>query len=166
MGAPAGLGTPWCGCGAGRVTAARPRAWPTEENPTPDELKPEPRADFAADFRDGEAMAREWIAGGGDLPDLLHIVRDMPRRDELGGLEAGFLSTIDAAIRGDRLDAAIQDGWCRIVADDHCRVSACPRWDYILTVAGESSNSRWRRDRNGWATETMRGGEARSFRET
>jgi hypothetical protein len=29
----------------------------------PDELKPEPRADFTADFRDGEGMAREWIAG-------------------------------------------------------------------------------------------------------
>jgi hypothetical protein len=72
----------------------------------PDELKPEPRADFAADFREGEAMAREWIAGRGDLPDLLHVVRDMPRGDELGGLEAGFLSTIDAAVRGDRLDAA------------------------------------------------------------
>jgi hypothetical protein len=40
-----------------------------------------------------------------------------------------------------------------------------PDGDYILTVAGESSNSRWRRDRNGWATETMRGGEARSFRD-
>jgi hypothetical protein len=50
-------------------------------------------------------MAREWIAGRGDLPDLLHIVRDMPRGGELGGLEAGFLSTIDAAIRGDRLGA-------------------------------------------------------------
>jgi hypothetical protein len=46
----------------------------------PDELKPEPRADFAADFRDGEVMAREWIAGRGDLPDLLHIVRDETRR--------------------------------------------------------------------------------------
>ena len=68
----------------------------------PDELKPEPRADFAADFRDGEAMAREWIAGRGDLPDLLHMVRDMPRGGELGGLKAGFLSTIDAAVRGDR----------------------------------------------------------------
>jgi hypothetical protein len=72
----------------------------------PDELKPEPRADFAADFREGEGMAREWIAGRGDLPDLLHIVRDMPRGGELGDLEAGFLSTIDAAVRGDRLDAA------------------------------------------------------------
>jgi hypothetical protein len=72
----------------------------------PDDLKPEPRADFAADFRDGEAMARDWIAGRGDLPDLLHIVRDMPRGGELGGLEAGFLSTIDAAVRGDRLGAA------------------------------------------------------------
>jgi hypothetical protein len=71
-----------------------------------DELKPEPQADFAADFRDGEAMARGWIAGRGDLPDLLHIVRDMPRGGELGGLEAGFLSTIDAAIRGDPLGAA------------------------------------------------------------
>jgi hypothetical protein len=29
----------------------------------------------------------------------------MPRGGELGGLEAGFLSTIDAAIRGDRLGA-------------------------------------------------------------
>ena len=78
----------------------------TEENRVPDELKPEPRDDFAADFRDGEVMAREWIAGRGDLPDLLHIVRDMPRGGELGGLEAGFLSTIDAAVRGDRLGAA------------------------------------------------------------
>ena len=42
----------------------------------------------------------------GDLPDLLHIVRDMPRGGELGGLEAGFLSTIDASVRGDRLGAA------------------------------------------------------------
>jgi hypothetical protein len=33
----------------------------------PNELKPEPGADFAADFRDGETMAREWIAGRGDL---------------------------------------------------------------------------------------------------
>jgi hypothetical protein len=72
----------------------------------PDELKPEPGADFAADFRDGEAIAREWIAGRGALPDLLHVVRDMPRGGELGGLEAGFLSTIDAAVRGDRLGAA------------------------------------------------------------
>jgi hypothetical protein len=78
----------------------------TEENRMPDELRPEPRDDFAADFRDGEAMAREWIAGRGDLPDLLHIVRDMPRGGELGGLEAGFVSTIDAAVRGDRLGAA------------------------------------------------------------
>jgi hypothetical protein len=70
------------------------------------------------------------------LPDLLHIVRDMPRGDELGGLEAGFLSTIDAAIRGDRLKAAIQDGWCRIVADDHCRVSACPRWGLLFDCCG------------------------------
>ena len=77
-----------------------------EENRMPDELKPEPRADFAADFRDGEGMAREWIAGRGDLPDLLHIVRDMPRGGELGGLEAGFLSTIDAAVRGDPLGLA------------------------------------------------------------
>jgi hypothetical protein len=68
------------------------------------DLKPE--TDFAADFREGEAMAREWIAGRGDLPALLHIVRDMPRGGELGGLEAGFLSTVDATIRGDRLDAA------------------------------------------------------------
>jgi hypothetical protein len=66
----------------------------------PDQLKPEPAADFTADFRDGEAMAREWIAGRGDLPGLLLIVRDMPRRGEMGGLEAGFLSTIDAAVRG------------------------------------------------------------------
>jgi hypothetical protein len=72
----------------------------------PDELKPEPGNDFAADFREGEAMAGEWIDGRGDLPDLLHIVRDMPGGGELGGLEAGFLSTIDAAVRGDRLDAA------------------------------------------------------------
>jgi hypothetical protein len=72
----------------------------------PDELRPEPRADFAVDFREGEGMAREWIAGRGDLPDLLHIVRDMPRGGELGGLEAGFLSTINAAVRGERPGAA------------------------------------------------------------
>ena len=72
----------------------------------PDELKTDPRPDFAADFRDGAAMAREWIEGRGDLPDLLHIVRDMPRGGEMGGLEAGFLSTVDAGIRGDRLGAA------------------------------------------------------------
>jgi hypothetical protein len=72
----------------------------------PDELKPKPRADFTADFREGEAMALEWIAGRGALPDLLHVVRDMPRGGEMGGLEAGFLSTIDAAVRGDRLVAA------------------------------------------------------------
>lgn len=67
----------------------------------------EPEADqFSADFRDGAAMAGEWIAGRGSLPELLHIVRDMPRGAELGGLEAGFLSTIDAAVRGDRLGAA------------------------------------------------------------
>jgi hypothetical protein len=71
----------------------------------PGELKPEARADFPADFREGEGMAREWIAGRGDLPDLLHVVRDMPRGIELGGLEAGFLSTIDAAVRGDRAAA-------------------------------------------------------------
>ena len=46
----------------------------------PNELKPELGADFASDFRDGEAMVREWIAGRGNLPDLLHIVRDMPPR--------------------------------------------------------------------------------------
>ncbi len=68
----------------------------------PDELKPEPGADFVADFRDGEALAREWMAGRGDLSDLLHIVRDMPRGRDMGGREAGFLSTIDAAVRGDR----------------------------------------------------------------
>jgi hypothetical protein len=50
-------------------------------------------------------MAREWIAGRGDLPDLLHIVRTMPPREEMWGLEAGFLSTIDAAVRGDRVGA-------------------------------------------------------------
>jgi hypothetical protein len=72
----------------------------------PDELRTEPRADFAADFREGEAMAREWIAGRGDLPDLLHVVRDMPRRGGMGGLEAGFLSTLDAAVRGERLGGA------------------------------------------------------------
>jgi hypothetical protein len=74
----------------------------TEEKRMPDELKPEASADFVADFREGEAMAREWIAGRGDLPDLLHVVRDMPRGGAMGGLEAGFLSTIDAAVRGDR----------------------------------------------------------------
>jgi hypothetical protein len=63
-----------------------------------DELKPEPRDEFTVDFREGEAMAKEWIAGRGDLPDLLHIVRDMP--SDLGGLEAGFLNTVDVAARG------------------------------------------------------------------
>jgi hypothetical protein len=65
-----------------------------------------PEADpFAADFRDGAKMAQEWIEGKGDLPDLVHIVRDMPR-GELGGLEAGFLASIDAAVRGARLGVA------------------------------------------------------------
>jgi hypothetical protein len=59
-----------------------------------DQLNP----DFAADFREGEAMARDWIAGKGALPDLMSIVKDMPR--DLAGLEAGFLSTVDAAARG------------------------------------------------------------------
>jgi hypothetical protein len=75
----------------------------TEEKLMPDEPKLEPGAgSFAADFRDGEAMAREWIEGRGDLPGLLHIVRDMPRGSDMGGLEAGFLSTLDAVVRGDR----------------------------------------------------------------
>ena len=73
------------------------------------DLKPELETNFAADFRDGEAMAREWIAGRGDLPGLLHIVRDMPRRDEMGGLEAGFLSAIDAASRGDQRGTGAPD---------------------------------------------------------
>jgi hypothetical protein len=60
------------------------RAWPPEENRMPNELKPELGADFASDFRDGEAMVREWIAGRGNLPDLLHIVRDMPPRRRSG----------------------------------------------------------------------------------
>jgi hypothetical protein len=70
-----------------------------------DQLKPELETDFVAAFREGEAMAREWIAGRGDLPDLLHIVRTMPPREEMWGMEAGFLSTIDAAVRGDRVGA-------------------------------------------------------------
>ncbi len=45
-------------------------------------------------------------SGRGALPDLLHIVRDMPRGGAMTGLEAVFLSTIDAAVRGDRLGAA------------------------------------------------------------
>ena len=40
MGAPAGSGTPRCGCGAGRVTAARPRAWTRRPRPTPRPLPP------------------------------------------------------------------------------------------------------------------------------
>jgi hypothetical protein len=81
----------------------------TEEKSVSDELKPE--ADrFAADFRDGEAMAREWIVGKGDLPGLLHIIRDMPRGADMGGLEAGFLSAIDAVARGaGRGDAGAPD---------------------------------------------------------
>ena len=35
-----------------------------------------------------------------------------------------------------------------------------PDRNYTLTVAGESSTSRWRRDRNGWATERRPGGAA------
>ncbi len=65
-----------------------------------DQEKPGLDSLFAARFREGEAMAREWIAGRGELPDLLHIARDMPRGGDMGGLEAGFLSTIDAAVRG------------------------------------------------------------------
>jgi hypothetical protein len=72
-----------------------------------DVMSNEAEADqFAVDYRDGEARAREWIAGRGGLPDLLHVVRDMPRGGEMSGLEAGFLSTIDAAVRGDRQGAA------------------------------------------------------------
>jgi hypothetical protein len=63
-----------------------------------DQLKPE--TDFEAAFREGEAMAREWLAGKGPLPDLVRIVRDMPQA--LGGLEAGFLSAIEASVRGRR----------------------------------------------------------------
>src|SRR5271155_4892907 len=65
-----------------------------------DQLKAQLETDFAADFREGNAMARDWLAGRGDLPGLPEIVRDMPR--ELGGREAGFLSAIDTALRGDR----------------------------------------------------------------
>jgi hypothetical protein len=67
-----------------------------------DQEKPELDSGFAVRFRDGEAMAREWIDGRGELPGLLHIVRDMPKGGDMGGLEAGFLSHIDAAVRGDR----------------------------------------------------------------
>jgi hypothetical protein len=78
----------------------------TEEKRMSAELKPEPAADFVADFREGEARAREWIVGRSDLPDLLHVVRDMPRGGAMSGVEAGFLSTIDAAVRGDRRSEA------------------------------------------------------------
>jgi hypothetical protein len=47
-------------------------------------------------------VGREWIDGRGDLPDLLHNRARHARGGELGGLAAGFLSTIDAAVRGDR----------------------------------------------------------------
>jgi len=60
---------------------------------------------FVSDFRDGAAMAREWIEGRGDLPDLLRIVLTMPR-GELGGVEAGFLASVDAAVRRARQGAA------------------------------------------------------------
>jgi hypothetical protein len=76
-----------------------------KEKHVSDELKPE--LDFVADFRDGEAMAIEWIAGKGALPELMLIVRDMPR--DLAGLEAGFLSTVDAAVRGRRGAAGAPD---------------------------------------------------------
>lgn len=66
-----------------------------------EEQKPGPEADqFAADYGEGTAMAQEWIAGKGDLPDLLRIVRDMPRGVEMTGIEAGFLCTIDTEVRG------------------------------------------------------------------
>ena len=52
-------------------------------------------------------MAREWLDGKGTMPDLLHMVRDMPRGAEMGGLEAGFLTTVDAVVRGDRKGAVI-----------------------------------------------------------
>ena len=66
-----------------------------------------PEADqFAADFHDGAAMAREWIEGKGDLPDLIAIVREMPRGSEMSGREAGFLASLDAAVRGGRQGAA------------------------------------------------------------
>jgi hypothetical protein len=64
-------------------------------------MKAEPETDFVAAFREGEAVAREWLAGKGDLPDLLSIVLDMAR-EPLGGREAGFLSMVDAAVRGRR----------------------------------------------------------------
>jgi hypothetical protein len=71
---------------------------------------PEELNHFTTDFRDGEAMARDWIAGRGELPGLLHIIRDMPRGADMGGIEAGFLSTIDAAVRGAAQgDAAASD---------------------------------------------------------
>ena len=66
-----------------------------------------PEADqFAADFHDGAALAREWIEGKGDLPDLIAIVREMPRGSEMSGREAGFLASLDAAVRGGRQGAA------------------------------------------------------------
>jgi hypothetical protein len=66
-----------------------------------------PEADqFSADFRDGAAMAGEWIEGKGDLPDdLVAIVRDMP--SELSGLEAGFLAYVGATVRGARQGVAV-----------------------------------------------------------
>ena len=67
----------------------------------------EPEADpFAADFHDGAAMFREWIEGKSNLPNLIAIVREMPRGPEMGGLEAGFLASLDAAVRGGRQGAA------------------------------------------------------------
>jgi hypothetical protein len=42
----------------------------------------------------------------------------------------------------------------RTITDVSPRV---PDGDYTLTVEGESSPSRWRRDRDGWATESSPG---------
>ncbi len=55
-----------------------------------EQQKPGPEADqFAANYGEGAAM-----------PDLLRIVRDMPRGVEMTGIEAGFICTVDAAVWG------------------------------------------------------------------
>jgi hypothetical protein len=140
----------------------------TEEKRMPDELKPEASADFVADFREGEAMAREWIAGRGDLPDLLHVVRDMPRGGAMGGLEAGFLSTIDAAV--------VAIGGVKLALQIPQRRNCCCRGRYrrrrkrlLLTwmsFSGGGGSANWRPGFKSWVDETRRLGriKVRSWR--
>ena len=66
---------------------------------TPDRIGRRHRSRVRLRVQRGAQMrvGREWIDGRGDLPDLLHNRARHARGGELGDLEAGFLSTIDAA---------------------------------------------------------------------